>query len=190
MSFLHHGHRSVCILSANGTLSNVTLKHPATSGGTISYEGRFEILSLSGSYLLTESDGQHRISGGLSVCLAGPDGRILGGGVAGALVAASPVQVIAGSFIAQSCKEAQVSHATQPMNAPPPNLAPTGATGAHSPSRGTVSESSAGPPSPLNLSHNSSNPQAMPCRGNEVTKIMTISSSPESQNLLMALDSI
>lgn len=32
-------------------------------------------------------------SGGLSVSLAGPDGRVLGGGLAGMLVAAGPVQV-------------------------------------------------------------------------------------------------
>lgn len=33
-------------------------------------------------------------SGGISVSLAGPDGRVLGGGLAGLLIAASPVQVI------------------------------------------------------------------------------------------------
>lgn len=33
-------------------------------------------------------------SGGMSVSLASPDGRVIGGGVAGLLVAASPVQVL------------------------------------------------------------------------------------------------
>lgn len=56
-------------------------------------QGRFEILSLSGSFLLSESGGQRSRTGGLSVSLAGPDGRVLGGGVAGLLIAASPVQV-------------------------------------------------------------------------------------------------
>jgi len=32
-------------------------------------------------------------SGGMSVSLAGPDGRVMGGGLAGLLVAAGPVQV-------------------------------------------------------------------------------------------------
>lgn len=32
-------------------------------------------------------------SGGMSVSLAGPDGRVVGGGLAGLLVAAGPVQV-------------------------------------------------------------------------------------------------
>lgn len=59
----------------------------------ISGQGRFEILSLSGSIMLTESGGQRSRTGGLSVSLAGPDGRVLGGGVAGLLTAAAPVQV-------------------------------------------------------------------------------------------------
>lgn len=57
-------------------------------------QGRFEILSLSGSFLLSEIGGQRSRTGGLSVSLSGPDGRVLGGGVAGLLTAASPVQVI------------------------------------------------------------------------------------------------
>lgn len=56
-------------------------------------QGRFEILSLSGSFLLTENAGTRSRTGGLSVSLAGPDGRVIGGGVAGLLMAASPVQV-------------------------------------------------------------------------------------------------
>lgn len=59
---------------------------------TLRMQGRFEILSLSGSFLLSESGGQRSRTGGLSVSLAGPDGRVLGG-VAGLLIAASPVQV-------------------------------------------------------------------------------------------------
>lgn len=42
----------------------------------------------------TESQGTRSRSGGMSVSLASPDGRVVGGGVAGLLVAASPVQVI------------------------------------------------------------------------------------------------
>lgn len=57
-------------------------------------QGRFEIISLSGSYLLTENGGTRSRTGGLSIALAGPDGRVLGGGVAGMLMAAGPVQVL------------------------------------------------------------------------------------------------
>lgn len=41
----------------------------------------------------SENGGIRNRSGGMSVSLAGPDGRVVGGGVAGLLVAASPVQV-------------------------------------------------------------------------------------------------
>ncbi|CAA6670200.1 unnamed protein product [Spirodela intermedia] len=93
MSFSQHGPRAVCILSATGAISNVTLRQAATSGGTVTYEGRFEILSLSGSFLLSESGGQRGRTGGLSVSLAGPDGRLLG--------------VVVGSFIIDGRREPQ-----------------------------------------------------------------------------------
>ncbi|KAJ7557054.1 hypothetical protein O6H91_05G110100 [Diphasiastrum complanatum] len=38
MSFSQIGPRAVCVLSANGAISNVTLRQPATSGGTVTYE--------------------------------------------------------------------------------------------------------------------------------------------------------
>jgi hypothetical protein len=53
------------------------------------------LLSLSGSFMPTENSGTRSRSGGMSVSLASPDGRVVGGGVAGLLVAASPVQVCA-----------------------------------------------------------------------------------------------
>ncbi|XP_064965604.1 AT-hook motif nuclear-localized protein 9-like isoform X2 [Musa acuminata AAA Group] len=99
MSFSQQGPRAVCILSANGAVSAVTLRQSATSGGTVTYEGRFEILCLSGSYMLTDNGGSRSRTGGLSISLSSPDGRVIGGGVAGLLIAATPVQVIVGSFI-------------------------------------------------------------------------------------------
>ncbi|KAG4161938.1 hypothetical protein ERO13_D01G087000v2 [Gossypium hirsutum] len=163
MSFSQHGPRAVCILSANGAISNVTLCQPATSGGTVTYEGRFEILSLSGSFLLSENGGQRSRTGGLSVSLSGPDGRVLGGGVAGLLTAASPVQVVVGSFITDNRKEAKSTYQMEGLSAPP-KVAP-GVTS--SPSHGTLSESSGGPGSPVNQSmgtcnnNNNNNPQGM-----------------------------
>ncbi|XP_022770290.1 AT-hook motif nuclear-localized protein 1-like [Durio zibethinus] len=99
ISFSQQGPRAICILSANGVISNVTLRQADSSGGTLTYEGRFEILSLSGSFMPTETQGTRSRSGGMSVSLASPDGRVIGGGVAGLLVAASPVQVVVGSFL-------------------------------------------------------------------------------------------
>lgn len=57
------------------------------------FQGRYEIISLSGSFFISDNSGSRSRIGGLSVSLAGPDGRVLGGGVAGMLMAASPVQV-------------------------------------------------------------------------------------------------
>lgn len=58
-------------------------------------QGRFEILCLSGSYMLTDNGGSRSRTGGLSISLSSPDGRVIGGGVAGLLIAATPVQVTA-----------------------------------------------------------------------------------------------
>ncbi|PON75286.1 PPC domain containing protein, partial [Trema orientale] len=84
------GPRAVCILSATGVVSSVTIRH--TSGGL------FEILSLSGSFVFGALSGSHRKNGTLSVLLAKPDGGVFGGGVVGSLLAAGPIQLIVGSF--------------------------------------------------------------------------------------------
>ncbi|KAL4348887.1 hypothetical protein GQ457_17G020120 [Hibiscus cannabinus] len=144
MAFSQQGPRTVCILSANGAISNVTLRQPAMSGGTVAYEGRFEIISLSGSYLFSENNGSRSRSGGLSVSLAGSDGRVLGGGVAGMLRAASPVQVIVGSFIADGKKQSSDAFRTGPSPVPTSNMLNFGAPGitGSPPSQGGSSESS------------------------------------------------
>ncbi|THG05598.1 hypothetical protein TEA_022139 [Camellia sinensis var. sinensis] len=61
--------------------------------------GRFQILCLSGSYLVSESGGPRNRTGGLSVSLCSADGHVIGGGVGGMLIAASPVQVVVCSFV-------------------------------------------------------------------------------------------
>jgi hypothetical protein len=61
-------------------------------------QGRFEILCLSGSYLFSNDGGSRNRTGGLSVSLASPDGCVIGGGVGGVLIAASPVQVTVKCF--------------------------------------------------------------------------------------------
>ncbi|XP_024369642.1 AT-hook motif nuclear-localized protein 7 isoform X1 [Physcomitrium patens] len=100
MQFAQHGPRAMCVLSANGAVSNVMLRQDSSSEGTVTYEGRYEILSLSGSYLpLSGEDGAKQRTGIVSVSLAGSDGRVFGGRVAGMLTAASPIQVVVGSFL-------------------------------------------------------------------------------------------
>ncbi|KAL4348728.1 hypothetical protein GQ457_17G025970 [Hibiscus cannabinus] len=116
MSFSQRGAHAICILSANGTISNVTLRQPTSTGGTLTYEGRFEILSMSGSFMPTSNGVTKSRSGGMSISLAGPDGRVLGGGLAGLLIAAGPVQVVVGSFLPghqqkQNHKKQRTEHA-------------------------------------------------------------------------------
>ncbi|KAJ0246521.1 AT-hook motif nuclear-localized protein 11 [Hirschfeldia incana] len=99
MSFTQQGPRAICVLSVAGAVSTATILQPSPSHGAIKYEGRFELLSLSISYLnATENDYSNR-TGNLSVSFASPDGRVIGGGIGGPLIAASPVQVIVGSFL-------------------------------------------------------------------------------------------
>ncbi|KAL6591323.1 hypothetical protein ACP70R_049826 [Stipagrostis hirtigluma subsp. patula] len=99
MSFSQQGPRAVCIISATGAVSTATLHQDSDSGGVVTYEGRFEILCLSGSYLILDDGGTRTRSGGLCIALCGPDHRVIGGSVGGALIAAGTVQVIVGSFM-------------------------------------------------------------------------------------------
>ncbi|CAI9103768.1 OLC1v1002316C1 [Oldenlandia corymbosa var. corymbosa] len=106
ISFCQQGPRAVCVISAVGVISNVTLRQPNSSGGTLTYEGRFEILSLTGSFTPTEIAGSRMgRTGGMSISLASPDGRVVGGTLAGLLIAASPVQVVVGSFLPSNQNE-------------------------------------------------------------------------------------
>ena len=56
-------------------------------------QGCFDIVSMTGSYLPSKTDGVSSLKGGFAISLVGADGRIFGGGLAGPLIAASPVQV-------------------------------------------------------------------------------------------------
>ncbi|KAK2987912.1 hypothetical protein RJ640_003179 [Escallonia rubra] len=137
-SLSHKGPRGICILAANGAVSNVTIRQPGSSGGILTYEarpyflsiwlwtfkGRFEILSLSGSFTVSENGGIKCRSGGLSVSLAGPDGRVVGGGVAGLLLAASPIQIVVGSFMPNGYKMHKKKHQYEPRMAPANQAAP------------------------------------------------------------------
>ncbi|XP_021756256.1 AT-hook motif nuclear-localized protein 7-like isoform X1 [Chenopodium quinoa] len=136
ISFCQQGPRAICILSANGMVSNATLRQSDSSGGTLTYEGRFEIVNLCGSFTPTEREGTRYRAGGLSVSLSSPNGQVVGGCVAGLLIAASPVQVIVGSFLPTNPPElkpkkpkvqVQTPSAPTPFTIttalPPPNVA-------------------------------------------------------------------
>ncbi|KAG8380680.1 hypothetical protein BUALT_Bualt06G0041000 [Buddleja alternifolia] len=106
MMFMQQSKREICVISASGSVSNASLCQPATSGGSITYEGRFDILSLSGSYIRTELGGR---TGGLSVCLSSFDGQIIGGGLG---------NVIIGTFVIDAKKDVKGDAASGKLPSP------------------------------------------------------------------------
>ncbi|KAL9246722.1 hypothetical protein vseg_020220 [Gypsophila vaccaria] len=104
LSFAQQRPRALCIMSGSGGVSAVTLRQPGSSAGTVTFEGRFEILCLSGSYLVCETGGPRNRTGGVNVSLSSPDGHVIGGAVGGRLVASKPVQVVVCSFVYGSIK--------------------------------------------------------------------------------------
>lgn len=94
-TFATRRQRGVCILSGNGTVTNVTLRQPTAPGAVITLQGRFEILSLSGSFLPPPAP---PAASGLTIYLAGGQGQVVGGSVVGQLIASGPVVIMAASF--------------------------------------------------------------------------------------------
>lgn len=87
--------KGLCILSGSGTVHNVSIRQPASAGSVLTLQGRFEILSLSGSFLPPPAPPG---ATSLTIYLAGGQGQVVGGNVVGALIASGPVIVIAASF--------------------------------------------------------------------------------------------
>lgn len=94
-TFARRRQRGVCILSGSGTVTNVTLRQPASPGAVVTLHGRFEILSLSGSFLPPPAP---PAASGLAIYLAGGQGQVVGGSVVGPLLASGPVVIMAASF--------------------------------------------------------------------------------------------
>ncbi|CAN0892849.1 AT-hook motif nuclear-localized protein 14, partial [Linum grandiflorum] len=101
--FMQQSKSETCVLSASGVISSATIRQPTISGGNLTYEGRFDIISLTGSYVRTELGGR---TGGLSICMSNNDNQIIGGGLSGPLIAAGAVQVIVGTFTLDNKKDA------------------------------------------------------------------------------------
>ncbi|CAM8978867.1 unnamed protein product [Rhodiola kirilowii] len=87
--------RGICIMSGSGVVTNVTLSQPTAPGAVVTLHGRFEILSLAGSFLPPPAPPG---ATSLTIFLAGGQGQVVGGSVVGELVAAGPVIVMAASF--------------------------------------------------------------------------------------------
>ncbi|KAG6405720.1 hypothetical protein SASPL_133313 [Salvia splendens] len=90
-TFARRRQRGVCVMSGMGSVANVTLRQPG-AGAVATLHGRFEILSLLGSFLPPPA------ATGLTVYLAGGQGQVVGGSAVGQLLAAAPVIVMAASF--------------------------------------------------------------------------------------------
>lgn len=106
----------VCVLSGTGAVANVSIRQPgAGPGAVVSLVGRFDILSLNGSFLPPLDP---PFATGLTVYVSGGQGQVVGGTVAGALVASGPVVIMAASF-------GNASYERLPLDdeEPPPGLA-------------------------------------------------------------------
>ncbi|KAE9584929.1 putative AT-hook motif nuclear-localized protein [Lupinus albus] len=83
--------RGLCVLSATGTVVNVTLRQE--HGATMVLRGQFGIIIMNGLFFPLGSS-----SSGLTVYLGRGQGRMIGGTVVGPLVALGPVIVMATTF--------------------------------------------------------------------------------------------
>lgn len=101
LQFVRRKQIGLCVMSGSGTVASVTLRQPTVPGAPLTFRGRLEILSLSGMYVpapAASSSSPSSLSGGLTISLAGAQGQVVGGSVAGELTAAGPVTIIASSF--------------------------------------------------------------------------------------------
>ncbi|XP_042496936.1 AT-hook motif nuclear-localized protein 28-like [Macadamia integrifolia] len=97
--FVHRRNIGLCVLTGSGTVANVTLRQPSpTPGATVTFHGRFDILSISATLLPPSSSSIPSSANAFTISLAGPSGQIVGGSVAGSLLAAGTVYIVAAAF--------------------------------------------------------------------------------------------
>lgn len=95
--FCRRKNMGICALTGSGMVANVTLRQPSTTpGATVTFHGRFDILSISATFL--PQTASYLVPNSFTISLAGPQGQIVGGIVAGSLVAAGTVYVVAASI--------------------------------------------------------------------------------------------
>ncbi|CAA7042073.1 unnamed protein product [Microthlaspi erraticum] len=98
MSFTKNGSRSVCVLSANGEICNVKIQPLSFNSKVLTFKDSYEIISLSGTMAVSQSGEVRNETGGWRITIGGSDGFVFAGRLFGKLIAASPVQVVVGSF--------------------------------------------------------------------------------------------
>ncbi|KAK7332819.1 hypothetical protein VNO80_29574 [Phaseolus coccineus] len=92
VQFARRKERGFCVLSAIGSIRNVTLQQSLIPDTIMTLEGQLQILSLRGSFLPGATPPT------LSVYLAGAKGQVVGGKVVGPLVASGTVFIILAAF--------------------------------------------------------------------------------------------
>ncbi|GAB4856986.1 hypothetical protein Ancab_014898 [Ancistrocladus abbreviatus] len=122
-TFARRRQRGVCIMSGSGTVTNVTLRQPASPGAVVTLHGRFEILSLAGSFLPPPAPPS---ATGLTIYLAGGQGQVVGGSVVGCLLASGPVVIMAASFSNAAYERLPLEEEENPMGMQPGSLGSPG----------------------------------------------------------------
>ncbi|KAK9022047.1 hypothetical protein V6N11_002343 [Hibiscus sabdariffa] len=122
ISFARRNHVCINIMSATGSVSSVTLRHPVSQAPALSLHGPFTLLSLYGSFIAattlsssnetpqSSSSSSSATPGSLSstlsccfgVTLAGAQGQVFGGVVGGKVMAATQVIVVATTFVSSA----------------------------------------------------------------------------------------
>ncbi|XP_008782107.1 AT-hook motif nuclear-localized protein 28-like [Phoenix dactylifera] len=101
-AFARSRRMGISVLSGSGVVANVPLRHPTTNPPVMTLHGRYDILSLSGTVLpppsavTTAPAAPAQVN--FSISLAGTQGHVIGGTVAGQMKAAGPVVLVAASF--------------------------------------------------------------------------------------------
>ncbi|XP_008786310.1 AT-hook motif nuclear-localized protein 23-like [Phoenix dactylifera] len=145
--------RGICVLSGSGTVTNVSLRQPSAAGAVVTLHGRFEILSLSGSFLPPPAPPG---ATSLTIFLAGGQGQVVGGNVVGALFAAGPVIVIAASFTNVAYERLPLEEEDPPLQMQPPAPQGSGGDGGGGSAGGGFADPSSGLPFfnlPLNMAN-------------------------------------
>ncbi|KAH1090713.1 hypothetical protein J1N35_017970 [Gossypium stocksii] len=93
INFARRNHVGVSIISATGSVSDVILRYSSSQGAPYRFAGAFGILSLSGSFFADLSTTPTPCSS-FSIILSGGQTQLLGGIVAGKVMAATPVTVV------------------------------------------------------------------------------------------------
>ncbi|KAK8587924.1 hypothetical protein V6N13_086884 [Hibiscus sabdariffa] len=125
-TFARRKQRGVCILSGSGTVTNVNLRQPGAPGAVVNLQGRFEILSLSGSFLPPPAPAA---ASGLAIYLSGGQGQVVGGTAVGPLVCSGPVVIMAASFGNAAYERLPLEEEEQPAEPPIPGSGTLGSPG-------------------------------------------------------------